>query len=705
MVGRTISHYRIVGQLGMGGMGVVYSAEDLRLGRGVALKFVSEDFASDLSAVERLRFEARAASALNHPNICTIYDIDEQEGHPFIVMELMKGQSLRDRLAAGPLRVHQIVNAGIELADALDAAHSGGIVHRDIKPGNIFVTERGPVKILDFGLAKLAPKRVGSTTTEEGERTALGLTLGTVSYMSPEQAAGEELDGRTDLFSLGVVLYEVATGRHPFPGKTTAVVLAAILNRAPMAPTAINHELPMRLQEVISNCLEKDRELRYQSAADLRADLKRVKRDLESGQSRPVDVAGESVAPGSGQSAVSAVPAVDTAVTASGPPNASAAPRPRGLARLAVAGAVLVVAAAAGFAVWQRTTLSVTGPDPVEERRHLPDATVRDRIGLAEASLAAGDFRAALAYADEVLVVSPGHPDAAKIRDQASAGAARFDAAIADLRQHLARGDLTAAARSLDTARGLAATAPVVSELSTQLAREAGARQDALARERAVAGAGRTQEGPDRLPRDQTLPARDAIRTDAARSEATPAVAAPPAPTVPGDAPPPVYSSPPPAATPVTAPAAGVPAAPEVPAAPGTPPTAGASQALPTVGKGDRKPEAPAATAADHDDEEIRSVAAAYARAIEGKDLALFRSIKPNLSREEERRLRDGFKAVASQRVQLTVLSIDRRGDRASVALRRRDTIDVGGRDETTERGQTLTLARTGGGWVIVEIR
>src|SRR5262245_29075703 len=271
MVGRTISHYRIVSQLGSGGMGVVYQAEDVRLGRAVAVKFVSEDLVTDELAVQRLRSEARAASALNHGNICTIHDVGEDDGRPVIVMELMRGENLRDRLARGPLKIHQIVDIGIETADALHATHSDGIIHRDIKPGNIFLTDRGHVKILDFGLAKLMPDFSGSSTVGATlQATVAGVTLGTISYMSPEQATGEELDPRTDLFSLGVVLYECATGKHPFPGKTSAVVLSAILNRAPVAPVTINPELPIRLQEIINNCLEKDRELRYQSAADLR---------------------------------------------------------------------------------------------------------------------------------------------------------------------------------------------------------------------------------------------------------------------------------------------------------------------------------------------------------------------------------------------------------------------------------------------------
>ncbi len=286
MLGRTISHYRITGQLGAGGMGVVYAGEDARLGRPVALKFVPDDLGKDPQAVERLRAEARAASALNHPNICTIYDVGEYEERPFIVMELLKGQTLRDAMAGAPLKIHQVVDIGIQVADALDAAHDRGIVHRDIKPANLFLVDRGAVKILDFGLAKhlYSHGPLGATATT-AELTVEGLTVGTVSYMSPEQVSGEQLDGRTDLFSLGIVLYECVTGHRPFEGKTSAVILSAILNNSPVAPMVFNPQIPLRLQDTINNCLEKDRELRYQDAAGLRADLRRIRRDLESGHS------------------------------------------------------------------------------------------------------------------------------------------------------------------------------------------------------------------------------------------------------------------------------------------------------------------------------------------------------------------------------------------------------------------------------------
>jgi serine/threonine protein kinase len=294
MIGKTVSHYRIVGPLGAGGMGVVYAGEDVRLGRPVALKFVPEDLARDHQAVERLNSEARTASGLNHPNICTIFDIGEYEGQPFIVMELLKGQTLRDRLTTGPLKTIDAIDLGIQVADALDSAHRQSIIHRDIKPANLFLVERGPVKVLDFGLAKLLLRATSATTTlgSTREQTGEGVTLGTVSYMSPEQVTGEELDGRTDLFSLGVVLYEALTGHQPFTGKTTAVVFSAILTHAPVAPVVLNPTLPLRLQEIVNNCLEKDRELRYQDAAGLRADLKRMKRDLESGRSGVFKVTG-----------------------------------------------------------------------------------------------------------------------------------------------------------------------------------------------------------------------------------------------------------------------------------------------------------------------------------------------------------------------------------------------------------------------------
>jgi serine/threonine protein kinase len=636
MVGQTIAHYRIVSQLGAGGMGVVYAAEDQRLGRPVALKFVPEDLARDRQAIDRLISEARTASGLNHANICTIYDIGEHEGRPFIVMELLKGQTLRERLASGPVKIHEAIDLGIQVADALDSAHGRDIVHRDIKPANLFLLDRGQIKILDFGLAKLLSRHGGPSSSEHTtDMTAAGVTLGTVAYMSPEQVTGERLDGRSDLFSFGVVLYECVTGRQPFAGKTDAVIFSEILNRKPAAPVAFNPELSTRFQEIITTCLEKDRELRYQDAAGLRADLRRLKRDIESGESpRPVDLIAKQ-------------------------------DRPRGLA---IGAALVAVIAAALYWLWlgtrspevvQNVANPPTAAPPVREEPPVPPppSRVEETVNNARALLAAGDINGATAALEAARTIDP------------------TDSSVVELTRlvNQFKAQAEAARRATQQPQKPTAPPPPVAQPSQRQASKP------------------PEPGPVPEPQPQRSqpPASTAPATPVSPPTTTPpSVGAPATPAV---------VAPPPAPAPASQPAA--PAVTEPAPRPSQPTPA---PETPVTRRESAPPPAPQPS--EDDEAVIRRIVASYARAIETKDLGLFRSLKPNMSAAEQRRIEDGFRAVSSQHVNISILSIDRRDQRATVRLRRRDTIAANGREQTTESQQTMTLIRTSTGWVIGEI-
>ena len=618
MIGRIVSHYRILSSLGSGGMGVVYLAEDSRLGRQVALKFLPASFSQETKALERFRVEARAASSLSHPAICAIYDIGQDGETPYIVMEALKGETLRERIAKGPLKVADVLDIGIQLADALEAAHEQGIIHRDIKPANIFLSDRNRVKVLDFGLAKLtaSPSPLSSSAdtgpidrAQDNQITQPGTALGTVSYMSPEQARGELTDSRTDLFSLGAVLYEMVTGLQAFGGSTTAVVYDSILNRAPRPIAPLNPLVPTRLEVVIATALEKERDLRYQHASDLQAELRRIRRDLDTGSL----AASQSIA----SAARASVPPPPT--TTSTLPARAAMHK---LERASIVIAFLAVFGAAGL-FWraQRSEISVATPtaEPPSASTAQPSAPA-------------------------TTTPAPAAETPAPVPTQEPRRASEQPAPAPQ--QPRPR---PATPAETPTPRAALPTSPA----------------ETPAPQSPAAGAATPTPPPPASPATQTAETAKPVPAPAPAPEPA---AAPPASVQP--APPPRAAAPPePTTTAATPPAQ--------------------TQAAPSV--------------AESDDAAIRRVIQTYKRAIETKDIALFRSVRPNLTRAAETVLMNSFKQIDSQQIDLRVENLRIDGRTASAQIVRRDTLITAGRRQVQNSTQTLRFQKTDAGWFIAE--